>query len=498
MKRIFSSRVFPLAVGLALRLLFVLEFPATSGDTVLYEQIATNWLKHHVFAMDVYGRITPVDMRTPGYPAFLAVIYSLTGRVGEPARLAVMLAQIVVDLLGCLAIAHLARIVTCAAENDARSERAYTLALWLAVVCPFTANYTAVPLTEVFACLWTALASSALAVALRRVEKPDFLRRGWQPSTRGVEYAALGAGLLAGLGALFRPETPLLLLTAGIVLGVLLFRRREFARWFLALGAMVIGCLMVLSPWALRNLLTLGEVQFLNPKYSTLPGELVPYGFMAWERTWLDRVRDCYLVPWKLNEEAINVDDIPRRAFDSPAERERVREILEQYNEDLTLTQDEDDALGQIARERVRRHPLRVFLWIPAARAVVIWFTPRIELLPISGNVFPLAEMHEDDPVDQGFTILLFFLNIVYVGLGAWGAAKLWRSSPAVRPVVAFFVLYILLRTAFLTTLETPEPRYVLECFPSLIALGAAAMAGRRGVARGLRPSDPQTVPGVS
>lgn len=486
MKRIFSSRVFALAVGLVLRLLFVLKFPATSGDTVLYEQMATNWLKHHVYAMDVYGRITPVDLRVPGYPAFLAVIYALTGRVGEPGRLGIMLAQIVVDLVGCLVIAQLARIVTYAAGNDARDERAYTVALWLAVLCPFTANYTAVPLTEVFACLWTALASSVLAVALRRVAKPDFLVRESHPAGgRSVEYAALGAGLIVGVGALFRPETPLLLLTAAIVLGVLLFRRREVVRWLLAVGAMTIGCLMVLSPWALRNLLTLGEVQFLNPEYSTLPGELVPYGFMAWERTWLYRVRDCYLVPWKLNEEAINVDDIPRRAFDSPAEKQRVQDILEQYNEDLTLTKEEDDAFGQIARERVRRHRLRTFLWIPVARAVAIWFTPRIELLPIAGNVFPLAEKYDEDPVDQGFTILFFFLNLVYLGLGAWGAVKLWRSSSAVRPVVAFFVLYILLRTAFLTTLETPEPRYVLECFPALIALGAAAIAGQRAVAEG-------------
>lgn len=494
MKRIFSSRVFALAVGLGLRLLFVLRFPATSGDTVLYEQMATNWLKHHVYAMDVYARITPVDLRVPGYPAFLAVIYALTGRVGEPARLGIMLAQIVVDLLGCLVIAHLARRVTYAAENDARGQRAYTVALWLAVLCPFTANYTAVPLTEVFACLWTALASSVLAVALRRVAKPDFLVRGSHPAgNRSVEYAAFGAGLIAGVGALFRPETPLLLFTAAIVLGVLLFRRREFARWFLALGAMTIGCLMVLSPWALRNWLTLGEVQFLNPKYSTLPGELVPYGFMAWERTWLYRVKDCYLVPWKLNEEAINVDDIPRRAFDSPAEKQRVQDILEPYNEDLTLTKEQDDAFGQIARERVLRHPLRIFLWIPVARAVAIWFTPRIELLPIAGNVFPLAEKYDEDPMDQGFTILFFFLNLVYLGLGAWGAVKLWRSSSAVRPVVAFLVLYILLRTAFLTTLETPEPRYVLECFPALIALGAAAIAGQR-----MRPSDPRKVPGES
>jgi len=32
---------------------------------------------------------------------------------------------------------------------------------------------------------------------------------------------------------------------------------------------------------------------------------------------------------------------------------------------------------------------------------------------------------------------------------------------------------YILIRTAFLTTLEAPEPRYTLVCFPALLALGA-------------------------
>ena len=486
MKRIFSSRVFALAVGLGLRLLFVLEFPATSGDTALYEQIAENWLKHHAYAMDVHGVITPVDLRMPGYPAFLALIYALRGRTGESARVWVLLAQILVDLLSCLVIARLARILAYASENKARGERAYTMALWLAAVCPFVANYTAVPLTEVFACFWTALACAVLVVALRRVKEPDFLVRGSRrPLARSVEYAALGAGLIAGMGALFRPETPLLLVTAAIVFGVLLFRLREFARWFLATAAMIIACLMVLAPWALRNFLTFNEVQFLNPTYSTLPGEIVPYGFMAWERTWLYRVRDCYLVPWKLDEEAIHVEEIPRRAFDSPGEEQRVRDILEQYNEDLTLTKEEDEAFGQIARERVRRHPLRIFLWIPVARAVAIWFTPRIELLPIAGNVFPLAEMSEEDPADQGFTILFFFLNLVYVGLGAWGARKLWHASSALRPVVAFLVLFVLLRTAFLTTLETPEPRYVLECFPAFMALGAAAIAGGRGVAEG-------------
>jgi hypothetical protein len=57
--------------------------------------------------------------------------------------------------------------------------------------------------------------------------------------------------------------------------------------------------------------------------------------------------------------------------------------------------------------------------------------------------------------------------------MGVWGGVRLWcRNGPA-RPILAFFVLFLLLRTAFLTTLETPEPRYVLVCFPILIALAA-------------------------
>jgi hypothetical protein len=480
MKRVFSNRLVALAAGLCLRLFFVLKYPANSGDTVLYEQIATNWLKHHVYAMDVGGTITPVDLRMPGYPAFLAIVYALTGRTGAEARIWVMLAQIAVELLACLVIARLAEVLAFRSDGTSPDKRVYLVALWLAVLCPFTANYTAVPLTEVFAVLWTGLGCCALVVALRQVKQPAFLLSGSHlPLSKSSEYGALGAGLVVGMGTLFRPETPLLLIAAAIVFGGLFLRAQSFKRWVVVSQAMALGCLMVLSPWALRNMVTLGEPQFLAPKNSNLPGELVPYGFMAWEKTWLYRVRDCYLVPWRLNEESIFLDDIPARAFDTPEERQRVAGILDQYNNDLTLTPEEDVEFAQLARERTARHPLRTYVWLPAARAATIWFTPRIELLPISGHVFPLAQMREDDPADQEITVLFFALNLFYVGLGMWGGAWLWRSNPAARPAVAFLALFIAIRTAFLTTLETPEPRYVLVCFPALIAMGAQVF-GRR------------------
>jgi len=480
MKRIFSNTFVALAAGICLRLYFVLQYPANSGDTVLYEQIAANWLKHHVYAMDVGGAVTPVDLRMPGYPAFLAIVYALTGRTGTDARVWVMLAQIVVDLLACLVTARLAELLTSPPKGVTTNRLVRTVALWLAVLCPFTANYTAVPLTEVFAEFWTGLASCVLVLALRRVKQPDFLLKNSHMRLRSsVEYMALGAGLLVGAGTLFRPETPILLIAAALVFGGLFSVSRDIKRWLLVSLAMALGCLLILSPWALRNRVMLGDVRFLAPKDSNLPGELVPKGFMAWEKTWLFRVRDCYLVPWRLNGEAIFVDDIPARAFDSPEEKQRVAAILEQYNNDLTLAPEEDAAFAQLARERTARHPLRTYLWLPLARAVMIWFTPRIELLPISGHVFPLRQMREDDPVDQEVTILFFVLNLFYVWLGVCGAARLWRSNSVARPAVVFLVLFILIRTAFLTTLETPEPRYVLVCFPALIAMGAQVFARR-------------------
>jgi hypothetical protein len=474
MKRIFSHPLAALAAGLCLRLFFVSKYPANSGDTVLYEQMATNWLKHHVYAMEVFGQITPVDLRMPGYPVFLAFVYAITGRTGPDARLWVMIAQTVVDLFSCVLIAILAATLLLMVNERNPPGRVLTAALWLAALCPFTANYAAVTLTEVFAIFFTAAALLPLCLLVGRTRNNGwmFIKKDWRLANNYGYLAALAA-LVVGLGTLFRPETPLLLAAAWVVLGFVLVSQHEAKRWLRTVAGMGLLCALPLAPWAMRNAVTLHEFQFLAPKNSNLPGELVPYGFMSWEKTWLYRFRDVYLVPWKLNDEAIRVEDIPARAFDTPEERERVAAILEPYNNDLTLTPEEDQAFGELARQRTARHPLRTYVWLPLARAATMWFTPRIELIPVSGTVFPLVQSWEDDKIDQSVTVGLFLLNIVYVGLAIWGAARLWRQSAAVRPAVAVLVVFILLRTAFLTTLETPEPRYVLVCFPALIALAA-------------------------
>jgi hypothetical protein len=474
MKRIFSSPGVALVAGLCLRLFFVLRFPANSGDTVLYEQMASNWLLHHVYAMDVGGQITPVDLRMPGYPIFLAIVYAITGRTGDAAHLPLMIAQVFVDLASCVLVAGLAAILALMVSEQAPARRVFVAGIWLAALCPFTANYTAVTLTEVFAIFFTAAALIPLCLMIGRTRNNGwlFIKREWWRANN-YRYLAGAAALLVGLCTLFRPESPLLLIAAWIVLAVVLFRQHEAKRWIFTVVGMGLLCVIPLVPWTVRNAITLHEFQPLAPKYSNLPGELIPYGFMSWEKTWLYRFRDVYLAAWKLDDEAIQIDDLPAYAFDSPEEKDRVASILEPYNNDLTLTADEDEAFGRVARERTARHPLRTYVWLPLARAGVMWFTPRIELIPVSGTVFPLVQSWQDDKVDQGVTVGFFLLNIAYVGLAIFGAIRLWRRSTAVRPALAMMILFVVLRTAFLTTIETPEPRYVLVCFPIVLALAA-------------------------
>ena len=38
---------------------------------------------------------------------------------------------------------------------------------------------------------------------------------------------------------------------------------------------------------------------------------------------------------------------------------------------------------------------------------------------------------------------------------------------------IALLLAYLFVRTAFLATVEAPEPRYVINCYPAVLALAA-------------------------
>jgi hypothetical protein len=448
-----------LLAGLALRLFFICRFPFYSGDTAYYEELARNWLYHGVYGFYSHGRIVASDARGPGYPAFLAAIYFLAGS----GRKAVMLAQAFLDLATCVVAAGIASRLA-ADASDATRGRVAAAALWLTAVCPFTANYAAVPLTEVLATFFTTLALliflSPAGVAIERISSNRELLRAAR-----IWFAG---GLVVGFGTLVRPETPLLL---AAVLIALWLRYRRPANWSKLAAAtlwMAAGFLLPLAPWATRNAVNLGRVQFLAPRYAETYGDVLPTGFYAWTKTWMYRFRDAYLFSWKLPSQPIELKDLPPYAVDSPEEFSRVASLLERCNRVHGITPTMDLEFAELARERARRHPIRTYIWIPIERAAAMWFTPRITLLPYSGRLWPLTESYHSNPTDFEVTLGLALVNVLYVGM-ALAAVWAYRTNQGVLLIVAFIVV----RTAFLTQLQTCEPRYVLVCFPALVAIAA-------------------------
>lgn len=444
------------SAGLALRFFYVLKLPVTdSGDAPFYIELAWNWLKSGVYGAVVDGRLMPLDTRVPGYPAFLAAIFSVAGQSSR----AVMFVQAFLDLATCFVIA----LIAARLAPEISRRRVAIAGLWLAALCPFTANYTAVLLTETLVIFLTALA------ILLFVETEG----GAAAGASSVEPHTLSpwflGGLVVGFGALVRPETPLLLAAAGLDCVARWWRPIDWAKFVRAGVLMAVGLLLPLLPWAARNGRSLHEVQFLTPRYLQMPDDFSPRGFDAWTATWLWKFGDVYRTLWQLNSGEIPMNVFPPQAFDTPGERARVAAILDDYNYTLTETHEQDARFAELARERTARHPLRTWVKIPLLRSLVMWFAPRVELLPNSSPLHPVASEWEDDRGDFVETVALGAVNLVYVALALAG---LWIARR--RPGVAFLAAFLVLRTVYIAGfIETPEPRYVLECFPAVIALAA-------------------------
>src|SRR5579872_4186226 len=111
-------------VGLALRLFLVLRFPFVAGDSAIYEELAQNWLHEHVYGIYYASGLAASDIRVPGYPTFLALVYLMFRR----ADLGIVLAQAVLDLATCFLVAQLAARLAPVPQRP----RIALAALWLA------------------------------------------------------------------------------------------------------------------------------------------------------------------------------------------------------------------------------------------------------------------------------------------------------------------------------------------------------------------------------
>jgi len=454
---------FALLVGLALRLFFVFYLPTLDIDTELYKELGQNLLVHHAYAYenDAGTALVPSDIRVPGYPVFLGVLYIFFG----DSQRAVLIAQAFVDLGTCVLIALLA--ASLAPERS--RQRVLIAALWLGATCPFVANYAAVELTEVLATFVTAAALLVLVWAYRRELEPALAVR--KPSAGTLWF--LG-GVAVGLGSLVRPETPVTLAAPAVVLAAQWYKPSDWTRLLRAGVLLAAGLLVALAPWAARNWITLHKVQFLTARYVQMPGAYIPAGFYAWTRTWLVTYKDDDAVLNRLEVEPLQIEYFPPSAFDSSEERARVAALLEdQHNESFTFSPAADAQFAELARERTARHPLRTYLIVPFRRALTLWFTPRTELLPYEGQWWPLIRQWSDYDTDFAVGALYVALNLIYAGLALAGAYSMRKQRG-----VALLAVFVIIRTVVLAYEHfTVEPRFVLPCIPAVLALAALVWA---------------------
>jgi len=65
-----------------------------------------------------------------------------------------------------------------------------------------------------------------------------------------------------------------------------------------------------------------------------------------------------------------------------------------------------------------------------------------------------------------------------YTLIGAIGAWRLWRAGKTLSRIFAILVILIVFtRLVFFSTVDNPEPRFLVQVFPFLSALGGIALA---------------------
>jgi hypothetical protein len=435
-----------LACGLALRLWMLKQFFNLEGDPLIYGDFAKNLLLHGSYALTGSGGVlVPALMRLPGYPLFLALCFRLFGMENYVSAVWV---QITLELAGCLLLADFVRRITPAPL----SRGAAHCTLWLAALCPFTAVYAAEPLTEALTLF--AIALALWSAALFRA------RPGW-PVALGFTFAVTLAALLRPDGALVAVAlAPALLIGLGRKPGEGAIPNKKPARRMAVVCLLL--ALMPFAAWSWRNWQVFHVVQPLAPRYANDPGQATYSGWERWVKSWcLDFVSTSEIY-WN---DTLEMSKLPSRAFDSPAQYAETARLAADYNLNHELTPAIDARFGKLADERISAHPLRFYLWLPLGRMADMWLRPRVENLPIDLDWW----VYKNHRAETRFSWAYVGLNAVYLMLGVagmWLRPRFWRAMLA----------YMLLRSALLMTITTPEARYTLECFPMLFALGGVAL----------------------
>jgi len=205
--------------------------PLMMGDSVTYWELGSAIATGRPYS---YGAPPRRVMRAPGYPLFLAAVFRLFGQ-----STTILMARFAGALLGTITVAGIIWLAWWLFGESA----GWTAGV-LAALYPGGIMTSVLILSEVFFC---PLMLAQIALTLLALRAPSLRRAGW---------LAIGSGVCGGMAVLTRPSwlifTPVAWLVSCLVC------REITHRWFSAAIALL-GLVLVLTPWCLRNFSVTGH-----------------------------------------------------------------------------------------------------------------------------------------------------------------------------------------------------------------------------------------------
>jgi 4-amino-4-deoxy-L-arabinose transferase-like glycosyltransferase len=417
-----------LLLGVGLRVGEAWDGRAPVYDASAYAAIARNLDEGNGFTVGATAT-QPSSDYSPGLPLFVAGIYKVTGGANE------RLARVVLALIGALAPLFTYLLARRLAQPHvlgspvgdkghgvpAGAVVAGLIAALVVAIYPATIEYTGMLMTEPPAA--TLLAGAMLSI--------------FWAGDGGSPWRWLVPGLTLGALALVRPEY----LAIGLLLAVLIFLRQRLhmssKRALLAAGVVVLGIVVVVAPWTIRNAIALDRFVTV----STGGGQVLYAG--------------TYL-PSDGNPENVGVhviEEHPELFGPDAVENLRLEQILARLAEATHPGMEPDQALSKMGKEQLKddiTDHTGEYISFVATKIGRIW------------SHGPRAVMRE--PVWEALHWVLLGLGLL--GLGLLAYLRRWE---------ALLIGAVFLAVTLISALLVASPRRVLVLIPLLAACAGTA-----------------------
>lgn len=446
---------------------FAVQWPYLTGDWDAYGVVAENIHAGHGVSLAKSPPYEPAfgGNSFPGYPAFVATMWKLLGHGLPQVGIAqsFFFALAVVWFMGALKAATNARVAVLFGIFAALSP--LTMA-WNRSLFPQGPSITV-----------TLFFFSLLLSCLNE---------------RKIRILALSVAILTAIYLrtdgvlLFVPLTVLLLKTGPL---------RQFFKKFLAV-ALIVG--IGVGAWFVRNAVV-GLDPITPPSFLVLDDEgkvlPTPNGYILWGWTWMSK--EYERGGWGFPVTRAHYDHIyiPPSAYDNDGEQRAVEALLARLENETgkAFPKDIDDAFRHIARERIRRHPVKIIFGLPLKRAFALWFHPGSSVgWPIQMDDLSYAErtalesnyltgalaLIKTRPVPLLAKALVFGATLFFQIAGLCGLIFVLRSRDSRDKTFGFAVLsYMAAMTALLSCGNYVESRYLSQTYPLLYYLAARAFS---------------------